>query len=623
MGQCELCASEIAAESGRCAACADVAPGEERDELLGQVIFGRYRLVRILAEGGMGRVYVAEQSVGTITRPVAVKVLRQQLNADKQLLSRFAREAETLVRLTHPNTVQLFDFGALPDGTLALVMEYVEGHSLARELTAGPLPLARAERLLAQLCGALREAHAHGIVHRDLKPDNLLIARRLGHGDLLKVLDFGIAKVSASEEVANTKLTQQGMIIGTPPYMSPEQFSGEPVDARSDIYSLGMIVFEMLTGRLPFDAKTPWEWASKHLTQPPDALPLEAAQGITARHADAIARALEKRADARPQTVDEFLVLFGTGSSPSTAPGVRTPTGLERAPSAVPPARSASSAERAAPTPTPTGPGPTLQELRIPGERRWRAALGALVAVGVLVGAGMLALRSRAPGSTEPPALPPTAAAAVVPGLVPPLPPGVTPPAPSQPPTRTPVAGAPSGGARARVRGRASTTPPADATTRSLESDPRPRADADGDAPPAGAAEREARAREPEIAASEPRPRQVEAAPSEPRPSARPAARPAPAPVPEDLVQRISKIRESAGSRPEVAVGLYQAAAARYGKAPALLEVRASLTSAGERRERELVGQGRCAQAQALHRALSSAGAAPPADVFNDKCRAP
>src|SRR5690606_12990691 len=141
--------------------------------LIGQEVLGRYRVVSLIGEGGMGRVYLAEQRVGTTTRRVAVKTLRPQLSADKQLARRFFREAETIVRLTHPNTIQFFDFGELPDGTLIIVMEYIEGQSLAHELARGPLAPERADRIFTQICGALAEAHGLGIVHRDLKPDNI------------------------------------------------------------------------------------------------------------------------------------------------------------------------------------------------------------------------------------------------------------------------------------------------------------------------------------------------------------------------------------------------------------------------------------------------------------------
>ena len=138
-----------------------------------------------------------------------------------------------------------------------------------RQLQRGAIEAERADRLLIQICGSLFEAHNMGIVHRDLKPENVLLTQRGGQKDFVKVLDFGIAKRSEAEDESQAKLTKQGMVLGTPPYMSPEQFSGQTLDARSDIYSLGVMTYEMLTGHLPFEARTPWEWATKHLTTPP------------------------------------------------------------------------------------------------------------------------------------------------------------------------------------------------------------------------------------------------------------------------------------------------------------------------------------------------------------------
>ena len=187
------------------------------------------------------------------------------------MLARFHRECGTVSELEHPNTIQFFDFGQTPDGQLYIAMEFVQGQSLSRRAAAGPdaRPSACCASS-AQVCGSLEEAHGRGIVHRDLKPDNIILTTRAGQADFVKVLDFGIAKRSeAKDQAQEQKLTQQGMVLGTPPYMSPEQFTGKELDARSDIYSLGVMAYEMLTGRLPFDADTPWEWATQHMTAQP------------------------------------------------------------------------------------------------------------------------------------------------------------------------------------------------------------------------------------------------------------------------------------------------------------------------------------------------------------------
>jgi eukaryotic-like serine/threonine-protein kinase len=288
---------------------------DAQDPLIGRVLMGRYRLSRVLGEGGMGKVYLAEQKLGTAVRKVAVKTLRAELSQDPQLVGRFHRECETVVQLHHPNTVQFYDFGEMEDSVLFIVMEYIEGMDLAERLEQGPLPLPLVDKILIQICGSLQEAHQNGIVHRDLKPDNVLLTQRGGQADFVKVLDFGIAKNNQTEQESRTQLTMQGMILGTPPYMSPEQFGSDPLDARSDIYSLGLMTYEMLTGRLPFEAKTPWEWATRHLTEPPlDIQALEPGRVLPPARRDAVMRALSKNRDHRQGSVMEFLQEF-TGIS--------------------------------------------------------------------------------------------------------------------------------------------------------------------------------------------------------------------------------------------------------------------------------------------------------------------
>ncbi len=617
MAQCEQCRTEIPEESRACPACGSP-HAEVPDELIGRELLGRYRVVRLLAEGGMGRVYLAEQLVGTVARRVAVKVLRRQLGDDRQLVSRFSREAETLVRLTHPNTVQLFDFGALPDGTLALVMEYVEGHSLARELAQGPLPLARVERLLVQIGGALKEAHAHGIVHRDLKPDNLLIADRAGHGDFVKVLDFGIAKVSAADDAKNTKLTQQGMIIGTPPYMSPEQFSGEAVDARSDVYSLGVIVYEMLTGKLPFVANTPWEWASRHLTTDPMPLPLEAATDLLPRHAAAVRKALAKRVEDRPQSVDEFLALF------SGAPGSM---------------RASSSAgndlrEETASSTLPELAGSSARPRLL---RRTALAIGALACVGFVV--GLVSLRAGSSSALRAPTREASSAQAGAPNLPAPHPSGLSTPdfEPREAAAPRPAGGAsndpraPSARVHRREHLKSAREDKATVAEPNPAGTPSPPPAAAGFAPePASPPLREAPPAAPAPEQPEPAPRPATARvepprrpPSDLRPSSSAQASTS-APVPGDLQQRIAQIQATAPGRLETALGLYQAAASRYGAHPALASARAELARAAEPRLKTLLSQSRCAQAQALQRALNaiSAGTAT-GGLFGGRCPPP
>src|SRR5687768_16555639 len=280
----------------KCGALLPTASEGAKDSLIGQIVGGRYRVTQLLGEGGMGRVYVAEQQMGTNVRKVAVKTLQSQYAQDPQVLARFHRECGTVSELEHPNTIHFFDFGQTPDGQLYIAMEFVQGQSLSAALQQGPIRPERVLKIMAQVCGSLEEAHGRGVVHRDLKPDNIILTTRAGQADFVKVLDFGIAKRSeAKDKAQEQKLTQQGMVLGTPPYMSPEQFSGKELDARSDIYSLGVMAYEMLTGRLPFEADTAWEWATAHMTAVP--LPFEsipAATGIPQSMRQAILRSLAK-----------------------------------------------------------------------------------------------------------------------------------------------------------------------------------------------------------------------------------------------------------------------------------------------------------------------------------------
>jgi eukaryotic-like serine/threonine-protein kinase len=310
--QCPSCQVRVDPSQRFCPSCgfglAGNEPRVQADPMLGQTLGGKYKVVRLLGEGGMGAVYECEQQLGTTKRKVAVKTLHPHLSLDANIKARFEREVGTVAELEHPNTIQVYDFGSHADGILYIAMEYLQGKSLANLLEReGALAPDRIERIVQQVCGSLEEAHERGIVHRDLKPDNVVLVERAGQKDFVKVLDFGIAKRSRESDSGEQKLTQQGMVLGTPPYMSPEQFSGRPVDIRSDIYSLGVMTYEMLTGRLPFHANTAWEWATQHMTQPP--APIESsAKGAGAPEAmrNAIRCALEKAPDARFQTVRAF-----------------------------------------------------------------------------------------------------------------------------------------------------------------------------------------------------------------------------------------------------------------------------------------------------------------------------
>lgn len=309
--KCEACDHENIDGARFCAGCGAILPAhhdEGEDPLVGQVVGGRYRITRVLGEGGMGIVYLGEQQMGSTVRKVAVKTLHAHLSKDPSVLARFHRECGTVAQLEHPNTIKFYDFGSMPDGTLYIAMEFVSGSPLDKIVEEGPMPPERVLKVLKQICGALDEAHKQGVIHRDLKPENVILTTRAGEKDFVKVLDFGIAARSESADAQKeAKLTQQGMVLGTPPYMSPEQFTGKELDQRSDIYSLGVMAYEMLTGKLPFDADTPWEWATKHMTAQPT--PFEAsAQHVSAppNMKAAIMRALSKDREERQATAVAF-----------------------------------------------------------------------------------------------------------------------------------------------------------------------------------------------------------------------------------------------------------------------------------------------------------------------------
>ncbi|HSQ63906.1 MAG TPA: serine/threonine-protein kinase, partial [Polyangiaceae bacterium] len=216
---------------------------------------------------------------------------------------------------------QVFDFGKMDDGTLYIVMEFVEGQSVAAVIEReGPMDPARVAKILQQTCGSLEEAHNMGIIHRDLKPDNVVLCEKAGQKDWVEVLDFGIAKRSSEVDEREQKLTQQGMVLGTPPYMSPEQFTGKPVDRRSDIYSLAVMAYEMLTGGLPFSGNTAWEWATAHMTAAPRPLETFPTGGrIPPAMRGAILRGLEKDPNNRFPTVTAFFEAFASGAGAAAA----------------------------------------------------------------------------------------------------------------------------------------------------------------------------------------------------------------------------------------------------------------------------------------------------------------
>jgi serine/threonine-protein kinase len=262
--------------------------------------FGQYRLIKSMGAGGMGEVYLAEHRM--LKRPCVVKLIRPEKAGDPRVLARFEREVQMTARLSHWNTVEVFDYGRTDDGTFFYVMEYLPGLSLDELLAQhGPLSAERVIYLLRQACQALREAHSIGLIHRDIKPGNIFVAQRGGLYDVVKLLDFGLVKPIA--EIDSARLTHDGSISGTPLFMSPEQARGHAeLDARSDIYSLGAVAYALLSGRAPFEMSNPIDVIIAHDRDP--VIPLSRVRSDVPADLEAIVlRCLEKRREDRFQDV--------------------------------------------------------------------------------------------------------------------------------------------------------------------------------------------------------------------------------------------------------------------------------------------------------------------------------
>jgi serine/threonine protein kinase len=364
--------------------------------LIGETFDERFRIEKLIGKGGMGAVFLARHLL--MDKPVALKVLARHLSEEPNQVTRFNQEAQNSSRLRHPNTIRVFDFGRAEQGHLYLAMEYLEGLELSKVLKRdAPLPAERAVHILRQVAKSMAEAHNIGLIHRDVKPDNIFISDVYGERDFVKVLDFGIAKVVNDEDLAN--LTQTGFICGTPTYLAPEIAMGTSITPATDIYSIGVVAYQMLVGRPPFRADTPIAVVMKHIHDqvPPFAPDQPAPKGFQ----ELIMEMLSKDPSARPATADELLDRLDEFSAPQASRRVRgtappplpvnarevstaeAPTVGGQALETVPGRAPMTSEQRNAQTsalPSPRGPRPETSAKSSPT----RALVGALMALGVV-----------------------------------------------------------------------------------------------------------------------------------------------------------------------------------------------------------------------------------------------
>ena len=407
---CASCEKEMEADGHSCPECGLRLAKLGEETLVGQTLDDRYEVLEELGRGGMGVVYRVRQKY--LDRDLALKVLRRSLLDDPNNAKRFLLEARAASSLSSPHTVTVYDFGVSDDGRLYFTMELLEGETVGDLLQRqGPLEYTTAVALVMQACSSLAEAHERGIWHRDLKPDNMFLTREPG-GDLhLKILDFGLARLEGTPQVETTA----GVVRGTAFYLSPEQALSGRIDGRSDIYSLGVTLYEMLAGEPPFTGETPVGICNNHLTRsPPDISEKNPGVNVPVALADTVMQALKKSPGERPQTVQEFAeaLAASVGHGPPTAARVTTP------PMPPPPLRQ----EEPAPSWQPVlrrslrlcvealG-GDQVEKTGGRGGRVGRALLWGAVGV-ALVAATLLSLEVSEPAVTETPA-PETAAASV------------------------------------------------------------------------------------------------------------------------------------------------------------------------------------------------------------------
>jgi serine/threonine-protein kinase len=297
------------------------------DPRIGTVLAERYRIDSLIGEGGMGKVYQAEHVL--MRKRLAVKVLHRELSSVPELVARFEREAMAAAHIEHENVAAATDFGKLPDGSVFLVLEYIEGRCLRDELEKGPMPPARALHIGRQIAAALGSAHALGIVHRDLKPENVMLVEKAGDPDFVKVLDFGVARVPIADTPGVKSITKSGMVFGTPEYMAPEQALGQQLDGRADLYALGVMLFEMISGARPFAGDSKVSLIGQQLAKPAPKMS-ERVPGLSVppEVEHIVHRLLEREAGKRMRSANDVATGIGAIIGPPARPRFPTPVVL-------------------------------------------------------------------------------------------------------------------------------------------------------------------------------------------------------------------------------------------------------------------------------------------------------
>ena len=441
---------------------------DEEDRWIGRTIAETFRLDKLIGEGAMGRVYQGEQL--SLGKPIAIKVLHRHLGGDPRIARRFHREAKAASRLSHPNSVQIIDFGEDDDGTLFIAMELLEGEDLQTIIDHdAPLTPTRIANLMKQTLRALDEAHHAGIIHRDLKPENVVVLSER-EGERVKVCDFGIAKIVESEG-RSTAITKDGYVCGTPEYMAPEQARGEEIDHRADVYSAGVMLYQLLCERVPFKADNALGIITKHLMEPPKPpRRVKPTWGIPRSFQRIALKALEKEPDDRyasaqemSRAIDEAMITLGDLAGTRLGEGAFAVDGID---------------DDEDDEPVPTSTSDVIAQV-VPGSRNWMYLVAAIL---VFAAAGIVWISRQPEEPTGPPvASPPEASQDPgTPPVVPPTPeatptpevsptPEVTTPEPSPPVVAEPEA-SPSRRRRAR-RGEPATpsSPAAAAAPSALE----------------------------------------------------------------------------------------------------------------------------------------------------------